>query len=82
MDALAGWLGAALLVLGGWGWGQTTGGSGVTAVRLAVMVAASGLGLLLAAFAFLRGVDAPLVVGILGALGASVAAIFGRRDGE
>lgn len=81
---LLGWLGAALLILAGFGWGTRLSGRRESPVPLwAVLLltlGASVFGLVLTIKAFLAGQDAPLIVGALGALAAAMLAVFTGRE--
>ncbi|WP_104991483.1 hypothetical protein [Deinococcus sp. NW-56] len=81
--ASLGWLGAALLVLAGYGWG-TRVSAGRSPLPLGWMLAltlgASVLGLALTVEAFLDHQDGPLVTGAVGALGAAALAVFTARE--
>lgn len=81
MDDPRGWLGLLCLLLAGAGWGFQVSRRGVTWAALAVTVTASVTGLALAADAFLRGHDLPLVLGLTGALGAATLLVLSKRDG-
>lgn len=77
MDALMwGWLGAGLLVLAGYGWGRQVSAHGVTGTWLAVMLTLTLAGLYLVGTAALAGHDLPAVVGLVGAVGASLASVY------
>lgn len=79
-----GWLGAALLILAGYGWGAQVSARQVPAVpvRVALLVTlgASVVGLSLVIRAFLGDQDAPLTVGAVGALAAAALAVFTARE--
>lgn len=81
---MTGWLGAALLILAGFGWGARLSGRRGSPVPLwAVLLltlGASVLGLALTIEAFLAGQDAPLTVGAVGALAAAMLAVFTARE--
>lgn len=74
------WLGAALLVAGGVGWGRQVSGVGVTGATLALIAVLSAAGLVLVARAFLAGDDLPLILGVVGALAGATLMIFTRRE--
>lgn len=78
-----GWLGAALLILAGYGWG-TRVSAGRSPLPLGWMLVltlgASVLGLALTVEAFLNHHDGPLVTGAVGALAAAVLAVFTARE--
>lgn len=80
---MTGWLGAALLILAGFGWGTRVSAatSPLSLVwMLALTLAASGLGLTLVIEAFLDHQDGPLVTGAVGALAAAALAVFTARE--
>ena len=81
--ASLGWLGAALLILAGYGWG-TRVSAGRSPLPLAGMLAltlgASVLGLALAIEAFLDHQDGPLITGVVGALAAAALAVFTGQE--
>lgn len=71
-----GWLGAALLVASGLGWGRQLARGGVTGATLGLMLLGTVLGLTLVAGAFLAGHDLPLTLGVTGALAGAVWGLF------
>lgn len=80
MDAgLLGWLGAALLLLSGAGWGAQVSMRGLTMPALLLTLGTSALGLALAADAFMHGVKWPLTLGVVGALGSATLMVFTGR---
>lgn len=80
MDGALGWLGAGLLLLAGAGWGAQLVRGGLTWPALALNLLLSAAGLTLTGNAFLHGHDLPLILGAVGALGASALMVFTRRD--
>ena len=78
-----GWLGAALLILAGYGWGaRVSAGRSPLPLgwMLALTLGTSVLGLALTTQAFLGHQDGPLVTGVLGALAAATLAVFTERE--
>ncbi|GHG04153.1 hypothetical protein GCM10017783_15980 [Deinococcus piscis] len=71
-----GWLGAGLLVLAGYGWGRQVSRHGVTGIWLAAMLALTLAGLYLVGAAALAGRDLPAVVGLVGAVAASLLSVY------
>lgn len=79
-SALLGWLGAALLIGAGIGWGRQLARRGVTGPALGLMLLSTVLGLALVAGAFLAGHDLPLTLGVTGALAGAVWGLFRSGD--
>lgn len=77
---MEGWLGAALLLLSGAGWGKQVAGHGVTMPMLLLTLVMSVAGLVLTAHAFTQGERMPLALGATGAVAASALMVFTRRD--